>query len=135
MNIVFFENVIHFVLILHAINLINWRCWNHDHSTIFSCCFFIDFGFFDHISHIDFLNFLTVSRLTTCVHDFEFLIVVMKTTETICDLIDLKFEKIVDLNISWLDDFIWNDLMKLIVNDFLKFCAVFVDSDLVIDLN
>ena len=79
--------------------------------------------------------FLTVFRLTTCAHDFEFLVVVMKTTETICDLIDLKFEKIVDLNISWFDDFIWDDLIKLIVNDFLKFCAVFVDSDLMTDLN
>ena len=79
--------------------------------------------------------FLTVFRLTTCAHDFEFLVVVMKTTETICDLIDLKFEKIVDLNISWLDDFIWNDLIKLIVNDFLKFCAVFVVSNLMTDLN
>ena len=79
--------------------------------------------------------FLTVLWLTTCVHDFEFLVVIMKKTKTICDLIDLKFEKIVDLNISWLDDFIWSDLMKLIVNDFLRFCAAFVDSNLVIDLN
>ena len=64
-----------------------------------------------------------------------------KKIKTIDDLIELKFEKIsIDLNVSWLDDFIWNDLMKLIVCklivcDFFEFCAVFVVSDLVINLN
>ena len=74
--------------------------------------------------------FLTVFRLTICVHDFEFviacLIVIIKTIKIIDDLIELKFEKIsINLNVSWFDDFIWNDLMKLIINDFLKFYAVF----------
>ena len=95
--------------------------------------------FFNHVSHIDFLNFLTVFRLTTCAHDFEFVIaclsVVMKTIKTIDDLIELKFEKFVDLNISWFDNFIWNDLMQLIVCDFLRFCAVFVVSNLMADLD
>ena len=57
--------------------------------------------------------FLTVFRLTTCAHDFEFviacLIVIMKTTKIIDDLIELKFEKIVNLNVLWLDNFIWNN--------------------------
>ena len=71
--------------------------------------------------------FLTVFRLTTCVYDFKLvitcLIIIMKTTKTIDDLIKLKFEKIVDLNVLWLDDFIWNDLIKLIICDFLRLCA------------
>ena len=84
--------------------------------------------------------FLTVSRLTTCVHDFKFLIaclvVIIKTTKIIDDLIELKFRKIsIDLNISWFDDFIWDDLMKLIINDFLKSCAAFAVSNLMINLN
>ena len=74
--------------------------------------------------------FLIVFWLTTCAHDFEFviacLIVIMKTIKIINDLINLKFEKILDLNVLWFDDFIWNDLIELIVCDFLKFCAVFV---------
>ena len=83
--------------------------------------------------------FLTVFRLTTCVYDFEFLIaclaVIIETIKIINNLIELKFEKIsVDLNVSWLDDFIWDDLMKLIINDFLRFCAAFVVSNLVINL-
>ena len=83
--------------------------------------------------------FLTVSQLIICVHDFEFmiacLIVILKTIKIIDDLIELKFEKIsVDLNISWFDDFIWSDLIKLIVNDFLNFCVVFVVSNLMTDL-
>ena len=83
--------------------------------------------------------FLTVFRLTTCVYDFKLvtacLIVIMKITETIDDLIKLKFEKIVNLNISWFDDSIWNDLIELIICDFLKFCVVFVVSNLMINLN
>ena len=84
--------------------------------------------------------FLTVFRLTNCVHDFEFsiacLAVIIETIKIINDLIEWKFEKIsIDLNVAWFDNFIWNDLMKLIINDFLKFCAVFVVSSLVINLN
>ena len=83
--------------------------------------------------------FLTVFWLTICIYDFKFviacLIVIIKTTETIDDLIELKFEKIVNLYISWFDDFIWNDLIELIICDFLKFCVVFVVSNLMINLN
>ena len=89
--------------------------------------------------------FLTVSQLIICVHDFEFVIacltVVIKTIKMIDDLIELKFEKIsINLNVSWFDDFIWSDLMKLIVCklivcDFFELCAVFVVSDLMINLN
>ena len=89
--------------------------------------------------------FLAVSRLIICVHDFEFmatcLVVVIKTIKAIDDLIELKFEKIsVDLNVSWLGDFIWDDFMKLIVYklivcDFFEFCVVFAVSNLMTNLN
>ena len=64
--------------------------------------------------------FLAVSRLITCVHDFEFvaacLAVVIGTIKTIDDLIKLEFKRIsIDLNVLWLDGFIWSDFMKLIV--------------------
>ena len=57
MNVYFFENIIHFVSIIHAIDLIDWRDWNHDHSTIFLCYFFVNFDFFNYVNHINFLNF------------------------------------------------------------------------------
>ena len=84
--------------------------------------------------------FLTVFRLITCAHDSELviacLIVIMKTIKIIDDLIELKLKKkIVDLNVSWLDNFIWSDLNELNVCDFLMFCAVFVVLNLVINLN
>ena len=65
------------------------------------------------------------------------MIVIIEIIKIIDDLIELKFEKIlIDLNVLWFDDFIWNDLIKLIANnDFLKFCAVFVVSNLTTDLN
>ena len=80
---------------------------------------------------------LIVSRLIICVHDFEFMIacltVVLKAIEIIDDLIELKFEKVsIDLNISWFDDFIWGDLIELIVSDFLNFCVAFAVSNLMI---
>ena len=89
--------------------------------------------------------FFAVPRLITCAHDFEFvatcLAVVIETIKTIDDLIKLKFWEVsVDLNVSWLCGFIWGGLMKLIVCklivcDFFEFCAVFVVSDLVTNLN
>ena len=140
MNIDFFENIIHFISIFHAIDLTDWRCWNHDHSTIFLCCFFVDFDFFFLSVILIFWIFLTVFRLIICVHDFEFVIaclaVIIETIKTINDLIELKFEKIsIDLNVLWLDNFIWNDLIELIVCDFLRLCAIFVVSNLVTNLN
>ena len=84
--------------------------------------------------------FLIVFRLIICVYNSElviaYLVVIIKTIKIIDDLIELKFEKnVVDLNVSWFDDFIWNDLNELNVCDFLRFCAAFFILNLVTNLN
>ena len=93
MNVDFFKNIIYFVLIIHAIDLIDWRDWNHNHSTIFSSIL----TFLTMSIVLIFWIFLIVFRLIICVHDSEFviayLIVVMKTIKIIDDLIESKFEK------------------------------------------
>ena len=60
MNIRFFQCVIHFISVLHAVDRIRGKLRSHDHSSIFPFINFDVLSYFDRFIFLNFLSFFDV---------------------------------------------------------------------------